>query len=275
MVSSETKKKLQTRARKIPIWSLLGFAVAVLGIIIAGAAYGTVFDNLGKYFPSFNWGAFRFFLELLLILVSVVQVVAVITAFFATKYYSPPAFCGACLTTCRRCTGNLSQGIIVTCSFVVLVLTVVLFCFASLLRAAQYVLEYSCGNVENTGNPNNTCLGLEAFGGNNVPCGQDFTDFCSYWTNKVTINSLLAGASFLLLANFILISCAVANFMRYRYNIVDEEIKEALAEKGNDTAGLTATTSKLPDQTHDLENPEPEPHTGEDGASSIEYKGSW
>jgi len=267
IASPEIQKKIQSGARRVPIFSLIGFVIGILGIIIAGAAYGTVFDSLGQYFPAFNWGAYRFILELLLILVSIVQVLSVVTAFFATKYYSTPTFCGGCVNNCRRCTGNLSQTVVVSGSFLVLVLTVVLFCFASLIKAAQFAMSNACDTVTNTGNAKDTCLKLDTFGGVNVMCGQAFTDFCAYWTSDITVNSLLAGASFLLLSNFILIACAVANFMRYKHNIVDDLVTEALKEKGQDTAGLK-TDTKPPEH-------EPEPHQGGEEATSSEYKGSW
>lgn len=265
IASPEIKKKIQTRARQIPIASIIGFVLAVLGIVICGAAYGSVFQSLGDYFPGYNWGTYRFFLEFLLIVVSIVQILSVVTAFFATKYYSTPTFCGTCVNGCRRCTGNISQTLVVGGAFVVLILTVVLFCFSSLIKAAQYALDNACVNTTNTGNEKDVCIRLQVFGGTNVHCGQEFDDFCAYWSADVAVNSLLAGASFLLLSNFILIACSVANFMRYRHNIVDDVIKEALAEKGHDSAGLR----------EEAKPPEGDHQSGHDDAPSSEYKGTW
>ena len=266
ITSPELRKKIISQSHRVPVLSIIGFVVAVLGIIIAAAAYATVFDPLGTYFPNYNWATVKFFLQLLLIVVSIVQVLGVITAFFATKYYDTPRMCGNCLKSCRKCTGNLTQTIVVILAFLALVLTVVLFCFASLLRAGQFALSNACENISNNGNSNSVCLTLATFGGKNIHCGQEFTDFCEYWTSDVNINSLLAGASFLLLSNFILIACSVANYMRYKHNIVADVVKEALKTKGSDTDGLRA-----PDQ----KQPEPEPEQDKQDDAKSEYSGKW
>jgi hypothetical protein len=77
-----------------------------------------------------------------------------------------------------------------------------------------------------------------SFLGRDIKCSDDYTEFCDFWQSDILVNSLLAGASFLLLANFILIACAVANFMRYRYNIASDVIEVAKKEQATDGQGL-------------------------------------
>lgn len=240
--AGELKEKIKSSSRKIPYASIVGVILAILGVVITAAAQSTVFEPLPTYFPDYKWATIRFFIQILLIIASIVNVIALITAFFATKYYSAPNFCASCIKCCRSCTSNVVQTLVVLLSFLVLVLTVVLFCFSAMLRMLQEAFTQACANVDNEGN--GVCLNLAIYGGANVNCGNDFTSFCTYWKSDLNINSLLAGASFLLLSTMFLMSCAVSNWMRYRHNISVGIIENAKLEKGaNDAQGLRDPSS--------------------------------